>query len=73
MQEVLDRGLALMQAKATNRWLGDTRDMPVMPPESQTWANEVWWPRALDAGFRWLALVVPRSTLARMAMEQSMK
>jgi len=71
MQELLDRGLDLMQAKGSSRWLGDTRESPVITPETQRWTNAVWWPRALDSGFRWLALIVPRSTLAQMAIEQS--
>lgn len=72
IQESLEVGLKIVVEKSATRWVTDTRDMAVMPPEAQKWTNESWWPRALAAGFRWLAIVMPKSVVSKMAIDRSL-
>jgi len=72
IQECLEVGLRIIREKNATRWVTDTRHMAVMPPEAQRWTTENWWPRALDAGFCWLAIVMPKSVIAKMAIDRSL-
>ena len=67
----LEKGLDLIREHKATRWIADTRDMPVMPPEAQAWCTEDWWPRALEAGFRWLAILLPNSIIAKLAIDEA--
>ncbi|HVJ92515.1 MAG TPA: hypothetical protein VM580_22090 [Labilithrix sp.] len=69
VRESLELGLDLIRKKGTSRWLSDSRDMAVMPPDVQEWLTGDWWPRALSAGFRWLGILLPQSALAKMAID----
>lgn len=73
VKESLDKGLELVRAKHATRWLADCRDMAVLPPDIQKWLIDDWWPRALAAGFRWLALLLPKSTITKMAIDVSLR
>lgn len=72
IQECLDVGLKIIREKQANRWITDSRNMAVMAPEAQRWTTENWWPRALDAGFQWLAIVMPKNVIAKMAIDRSL-
>ena len=64
----LEAGLDLARAKRARRWLADTRRLGPATLEDQRWASDVWFPRAVAAGVRWMALVVPQSAIARMSL-----
>jgi hypothetical protein len=49
-----------------SRALGDCRSMKVIQESDQEWSSRDWFPRALAAGLRRMALVIPRSGLAAM-------
>ena len=70
---VLDAGLEIIRKERATRWLSDTREMAVMTAEAQRWCTEDWWPRALAAGFRWLAVLLPQSTMAKLAIDESVR
>ena len=71
IQQALEGGLELIREHGATRWIADTREMPVMPAEAQEWTATNWWPRALDAGFRWLAILLPQSTMTKLAIDES--
>lgn len=65
----LEGGLELIRTHGATRWIADTREIPVMSAETQQWVVDSWWPRALEAGFAWLAILLPRSTMAKLAVD----
>ena len=67
----LNMGLDFFKTKSTNRWLADTRQLRVVPEEDLKWINEDWFPRAIAAGVRRMALVVPESVLAKRSRSES--
>jgi len=71
IQKCLTVGLEIIREKKATRWITDSREMPVLPPEAQKWTNEVWWPQAVELGFRWLAVVMPESAISQMALTRS--
>lgn len=68
----LDAGLALFQRKHTSRWLADVRLLGPVRQVDQQWINRDWFPRAIAAGLRFMATVVPKSAIARMSVKQIM-
>ena len=63
--------LALKQ-HGGSRVLGDCRDMRVIKQSDQEWVSRDWIPRILAAGLRRIALVIPKSGLALMNVQEIM-
>jgi hypothetical protein len=67
---VLDRGVELLKEHGATKWLSDNRAMEPHNKADGEWVNTNWLPRAIAAGWKFWALVVPDSTMARMNMSQ---
>ena len=68
----MDAGLALLRTMRTSRWLADTRFLKPVRQVDQAWANNDWFPRVLAAGLRWMAIVSPKSSVARLSVKQTL-
>lgn len=68
----LNKGLELLTKKMTGRWLADMRNIGVIGIADQKWSNEDWFPRAVKGGLRFMALVMPTSTLSTMGVKNIM-
>jgi hypothetical protein len=73
IKTVLNTALELFETKDTDRWLADMRRIKVFDEEDSRWVNDVWFPRAIEAGVRRMALPVPESVLAQMSLKRLMK
>ena len=62
-------GRALTEHNAT-RLLADCRRQKVLRPEDQETADKDWLPRALAAGLKRFAIVLPNSVLAAMNVQE---
>ena len=71
VKQALEGGLELIREHGATRWIADTREMPVMSAQTQQWVVEQWWPRAFAEGFRWLAILLPQSTMAKLAVDEA--
>jgi hypothetical protein len=69
----LDKGLELITAKGSSRWLADLRDMQVVNQEDQEWSNEDWTPRAVKAGIRHMAILVPKDVFGKTSVDRIME
>src|SRR5687768_13697788 len=58
LELVLERGVQLM-AGAPFGWLSDDRNGGALPRSHHVWAETVWGPRAVAAGWTYWALVPP--------------
>jgi hypothetical protein len=66
----LNRGNELLQEYGAAKWLSDNREVTAHSPEDTEWINTDWLPRAIAAGWKYWALVVPYDTIARMNMKE---
>lgn len=66
----LDRGVELMQEYGATKWLSDNRETNAHSPEDTEWINNDWLPRAIAAGWKHWALVVPEAVAAQMNMTE---
>ena len=68
----LDAGLALVIQKRASKWLADLRYLGPVTLEDQRWSNDDWFPRAIQGGLRFMALVSPRKVVAQMSVRTIM-
>ena len=72
-KELLSTGAEYMEKYRAVKWLSDDRDMVVVREEDYKWANENWTPRVLKAGFKYWAIVLPKSAIGTMQMKGFVK
>jgi hypothetical protein len=70
LKEVLDCGVDLLKQHQAIKWLSDNRDIDPHDEEVTAWINDDWLPRAVQAGWKYWALVVPHDIKARMNMTE---
>jgi hypothetical protein len=69
---LLDAELRALKEHGGSRLLADCRRQKVLNPKDQDLANREWLPRALKAGLRRFAVVVPASVVADMNIRDSL-
>jgi hypothetical protein len=69
---LLDAEIRALQRFKGSRVLADCRRQKVIKPEDQALADEAWLPRALAAGLKRFAVVLPTSVLAEMNIRDAM-
>lgn len=67
---VLSEGIKALAQHEASKWLSDDRENAALPDDDVVWSKEDWFPRAVQAGWKYWALVVPQDLLARMNMKQ---
>ena len=69
---LLDAEIRALTEHQGSRLLADCRRQRVLRPEDQQKANAEWLPRALAAGLKRFAIVLPTSVLAAMNLQGSL-
>lgn len=62
----LTLGVDLLKQHNAEKWLSDNRKSDAHTEEETEWINSVWLPSAIEAGWKFWALVVPDSFIARV-------
>ena len=69
LKEGLDAGLEeFIKHRPGAQWIGDTTNIGVIGDEEQQWIDTHWYPRFLGTGVEYMAVVQPRSALAKMSV-----
>jgi hypothetical protein len=68
-REAQEAVLLALRENHGSRNLIDSRDSRVVSDDDQTWLVKDWMPRAVTAGRRWTAIVLPTSPLGRTIAE----
>jgi hypothetical protein len=69
-RESCETVLASMQAKKISRVVMDGGKAKLAAPADQEWFNTNWIPRAIGAGYRTCAVVVPKDLFGQMSTKQ---
>src|SRR5689334_21069556 len=70
-RDLLSAGLMCLEDHRASRWLSDDRDNPAaVRLHDARWADTVWAPRVVRAGFRYWAIVMPQHAIGRMQMRK---
>jgi hypothetical protein len=70
--ELLEAEITALKTHHGSRVLADCRRQKVLSPADQERANQAWLPRALAAGLKRFAVVVPSSVLAEVNLKSSL-
>src|SRR4051812_25850168 len=66
----MDKGLELLKEKAASKWLADMREQKVLTQTDQDWTIQNWTPRAVAAGLKKSAFVIPKSALGQLTLRK---
>ena len=69
-RQVLNTGIDLLQQHQAFKWLSDDRNNLALPESDTKWSKINWFPRAVKAGWKYWALVVPQDFMARVNMKE---
>jgi hypothetical protein len=70
LRNVLETGLSLLSRHKTSKWLSDDRMHVVFTTKDVEWSKNDWFPRALDAGWKYWAIVQPENEIGKLNLEQ---
>jgi len=51
------------------QWIGDTTDIGVIGLEDQEWIDKEWFPSFLATGVKFMAVVQPKSAVAKLSVK----
>lgn len=71
-KEALNKGLDTIISKKATRWIADMVNLGTVTEEDQKWSNEDWFPRGLQGGITKMALIMPKSVIASMSVNDIM-
>lgn len=63
--ELLNAGIETIHARQATKWLSDNRNSMVLSPEDSQWAMNDWFSRAVQAGWKYWAIVVPENVMTK--------
>jgi hypothetical protein len=69
-RNVLNMGLEVFKKYGAGKWLSDDRGNAPLPADDIAWSKVEWFPRVVEAGWKYWALVVPEDALVRMNLMQ---
>ena len=69
---ILTSGLRLLREHGAQKWLSDDRGNSILSAEASAWSQEYWLPRALKAGWKYWAVLVPRNARGKINMARLM-
>ena len=72
-KELLSTGADYMEKYRGGKWLSDDRDMVAVREEDSQWADENWLPRVLKAGWKYWAIVLPKSSIGTLQVKRFVK
>ena len=69
LREMFLAGLDLIRSRGAFKWLSDDREFPIWSSDDAIWARSEWEPKALAAGWKYWAVVMPIRVMARMNLD----
>ncbi len=72
-RNVLMTGLGVMRVHGARKWLSDDRGNSILSADDSAWSQEYWLPRALDAGWKYWAVLPPSRARGQLNMTRLME
>lgn len=71
-RNTLNTGLEIFKKYGAHKWLSDDRNNSTVPDDDTLWAKTQWFPKVIEAGWQYWAIVWPQQTLGMMNMKEFM-
>jgi hypothetical protein len=73
MREAFTIGTDLLAKHGGTKWLSDDRKYPVLTAEDSQWAESIWFPKTVKAGWKHWAIVMPQTPIGQININQFVK
>ena len=69
-KRLLSTGAEHLEEHGATKWLSDESNLVAISQEDNEWADTVWAPRVIKAGFKYWAVVLPKNAIGTMQMKR---
>ena len=69
----LEKGLELAKEKNLTKWVTDQTNMSGIKKEEQIWAYQDWFPRVMESGIKYMAIIIPENPLTQFTVNNILK
>jgi hypothetical protein len=69
-RSILNMGAETLREHGASKWLSDDRNNASLSQEDTDWSINDWFPRSVQAGWKYWALVVPPNILAQLNLKE---
>lgn len=69
-REGLNTGVSLLKKHACHKWLSDDRKNSALSPEDVEWCMTDFFPRAIKAGWKYWAIIMPQKVIGQLNMKR---
>jgi hypothetical protein len=73
MREAFMTGTELLAKNKGTKWLSDDRKYPVLTADDSQWAEAIWFPKTVKAGWKHWAIVMPQTPIGQININQFVK
>jgi hypothetical protein len=70
LRRFLETGAKLVKENDACKWLSDDRKYQALTKEDMAWGMETFGPKTIKAGWKFWAVIMPESTVGKMAMRR---
>jgi hypothetical protein len=70
LRAAFNAGYEQLKKYRGTKWLSDNRGLPTYKAEDIEWINTDWFPRMLKAGWKYWALVEPKTNVGLLVMKK---
>jgi hypothetical protein len=67
VQAFMEKALEVIKERKATRYMVDLQRLSLIPKETEDWISQNWFPRAMAAGIKSFAFVIPTSALGRLS------
>jgi hypothetical protein len=71
-RSIMNKGIETLQKNGGHKWLADDRAVAAWAPEDMEWGNNDWFPRAVKAGWKYWAIIMPEKVVGKMTVKKLM-
>ncbi len=69
-EELLSTGADYLEKKRASKWLSDDSNVVAISQEDSEYGDKVWAPRVIKAGFKYWAVVLPKSAVGSLQVKR---
>jgi hypothetical protein len=69
-RDVFSAGIQVFQKYGAQKWLSDDRKVTAWAKEDVEWGNKDWFPRMLNLGWKYWALILPEKVVGQMILKK---
>jgi hypothetical protein len=73
LRQALMTGTDLLSKNKGTKWLSDDRNYPLLTADDTLWAEAIWFPKTVRAGWKHWAIVMPHKPVGQININQFVK